>query len=78
MPHWPIPKGNRDINLGLDRINLLMDKLGNPHKNLPPIIHVAGTNGKGSTIAFINQLLPICRQCLSLRDTEYISIYHRT
>jgi len=35
----------------------LLDRLGNPHKNLPPVIHVAGTNGKGSTIAFLRAAL---------------------
>ena len=41
--------------LGLNklRISRLLKKLGNPHENLPPVIHVAGTNGKGSTIAYI-------------------------
>jgi dihydrofolate synthase/folylpolyglutamate synthase len=53
MPHWPIPLWYKPIDLGLDRITLLLNKLGNPHQILPPIIHVAGTNGKGSTIAFL-------------------------
>lgn len=35
----------------------LLDRLGNPHRNLPPVIHVAGTNGKGSTIAFMRAIL---------------------
>jgi dihydrofolate synthase/folylpolyglutamate synthase len=35
----------------------LLDHLGNPHKKLPPVIHVAGTNGKGSTIAFMRAIL---------------------
>jgi dihydrofolate synthase/folylpolyglutamate synthase len=56
MPHWPIPRGNRDINLGLERMQVLMEKLGNPHKKLPPIIHVAGTNGKGSTLAYLQAM----------------------
>ena len=56
MPHWPIPRGNRDFNLGLERIELLLDKLGNPHRNLPPVIHVAGTNGKGSTVAYLQAI----------------------
>ncbi len=56
MPHWPVPRGNRDMNLGLDRMKLLMAKLGNPHKNLPPIIHVGGTNGKGSTLAYLQAM----------------------
>jgi dihydrofolate synthase / folylpolyglutamate synthase len=42
----------RDI-LGLERITALLDLLGNPHRNLPPVFHVAGTNGKGSTCAFL-------------------------
>ena len=42
----------RDI-LGLERIEELMAVLGHPHRNLPPVFHVAGTNGKGSTCAFL-------------------------
>ena len=41
------------IDLKLDRVKKLLRKLGNPERSLPPIIHVAGTNGKGSTIAMI-------------------------
>ena len=43
--------------LGLDRILALLDRLGNPHHRLPPVIHVAGTNGKGSTCAFLRAAL---------------------
>ena len=39
--------------LGLERISVLLDRLGNPHHRLPPVFHVAGTNGKGSTCAFL-------------------------
>ena len=39
--------------LGLERIQALLDRLGNPERKLPPVFHVAGTNGKGSTCAFI-------------------------
>jgi dihydrofolate synthase/folylpolyglutamate synthase len=42
----------RDV-LGLDRITVLLDRLGNPHSELPPVFHVSGTNGKGSTCAFL-------------------------
>ena len=41
------------IDLKLDRVKRLLRKLGNPEKSIPPVIHVAGTNGKGSTIAMI-------------------------
>ena len=39
--------------LGLDRIAALLDRLGRPQERLPPVFHVAGTNGKGSTCAFL-------------------------
>ena len=39
--------------LGLERITLLLDRVGNPHRRLPPVLHVAGTNGKGSTCALL-------------------------
>jgi dihydrofolate synthase/folylpolyglutamate synthase len=39
--------------LGLERVSALLARLGNPERTLPPVFHVAGTNGKGSTCAFI-------------------------
>ncbi|MES2158418.1 MAG: folylpolyglutamate synthase/dihydrofolate synthase family protein [Pseudomonadota bacterium] len=48
---WSLSPG-ADI-LGLDRIARLMERLGDPHRAMPPIFHVAGTNGKGSTCAFL-------------------------
>ena len=44
------------IDLGLDRSFALLQKLGDPHLRLPPTIHVSGTNGKGSVIAFLRAL----------------------
>jgi dihydrofolate synthase/folylpolyglutamate synthase len=48
------PAGDR---LGLDRITMLLDRLGRPQDALPPVFHVAGTNGKGSTCAFLRAAL---------------------
>ena len=45
------------IDLSLDRVLQLLERLGNPQRRLPPVIHVAGTNGKGSTIAFLRAML---------------------
>lgn len=42
-----------EIDLTLDRLTRLLSRLGNPHRKLPPVFHVAGTNGKGSTVAFL-------------------------
>lgn len=57
MPHWPKPLGSKPIDFGLERVEELLHKLGNPHKKLPPVVHFAGTNGKGSTIAFLRSML---------------------
>ena len=43
----------RMIDLSLTRLSLLLDKLGHPERRLPPVVHVAGTNGKGSICAFL-------------------------
>lgn len=43
--------------LGLDVIHELLARLGDPHKALPPVFHVAGTNGKGSTCAYLRAML---------------------
>ncbi len=44
------------IDLTLERIIRLLDELNSPHKDLPRVIHVAGTNGKGSTISFLRSI----------------------
>lgn len=44
------------IDLSLDRIRRLLEAVGNPQKRLPPVVHVAGTNGKGSTVAFLRAM----------------------
>lgn len=60
LPHWPIPStlGNKKIDYEtvFERANLVLKKLNNPHQKLPPVIHVAGTNGKGSTASLIAKI----------------------
>nr|WP_270935832.1 folylpolyglutamate synthase/dihydrofolate synthase family protein [Roseomonas sp. MO-31] len=46
----------RLIDLSLGRMQRCLDALGNPERRLPPVIHVAGTNGKGSTCAFLRAI----------------------
>ncbi|WP_394728097.1 bifunctional folylpolyglutamate synthase/dihydrofolate synthase [Altererythrobacter sp. GH1-8] len=48
-----VPQGR----LGLETTSAMMERLGNPHRKLPPVFHVAGTNGKGSTCAFLRAML---------------------
>jgi dihydrofolate synthase/folylpolyglutamate synthase len=59
------------IDLGLDRMHRVLERLGNPEKNVPPVIHVAGTNGKGSTIAYLRAIL----EASGLRVHVYTSPY---
>ena len=47
----------KKIDLSLGRIERLLDRLGHPEERLPPAIHVAGTNGKGSTVAILRACL---------------------
>ncbi|QOD38723.1 bifunctional folylpolyglutamate synthase/dihydrofolate synthase [Candidatus Wolbachia massiliensis] len=57
MPHWPKPLGHRPKDFSLDRIKSFLSKLNNPEKKTPPIIHIAGTNGKGSTLSFVRYIM---------------------
>jgi dihydrofolate synthase/folylpolyglutamate synthase len=52
---WSLSSGTD--TLGLERITVLLDRLGNPERRLPPVLHVAGTNGKGSTCAYLRAAL---------------------
>ena len=45
------------IDLSLDRMWRILDRLGHPERGVPPVVHVAGTNGKGSAIAFMRAIL---------------------
>src|SRR3954453_4766970 len=45
------------IDLSLDRVWRILERLGHPQRRVPPVIHVAGTNGKGSTVAFLRAML---------------------
>src|SRR4029077_18836799 len=59
----------KKIDLSLGRIERLLAALGNPHENLPPVIHVAGTKGKGSTVA----IMRACVEAAGYRVHAYIS-----
>ncbi|MFI5000497.1 MAG: bifunctional folylpolyglutamate synthase/dihydrofolate synthase, partial [Reyranellales bacterium] len=46
----------RSIDLDLERVERLLAALGSPQRKLPPIVHVAGTNGKGSLVAYLRAM----------------------
>ncbi|WP_169193277.1 bifunctional folylpolyglutamate synthase/dihydrofolate synthase [Anaplasma platys] len=57
MPHWPKVLECKPVGATLDRMKEILKRLGNPERSLPPVVHVAGTNGKGSTIAMLACML---------------------
>jgi dihydrofolate synthase/folylpolyglutamate synthase len=59
------------IDLDLERMHRLLERLEHPERKLPPVIHVAGTNGKGSTIAYLRAIL----EAAGLRVHAYTSPY---
>lgn len=46
----------KKIDLSLGRMHRILEKLGNPERRLPPVVHIAGTNGKGSTVAVLRAI----------------------
>src|SRR5688572_957036 len=60
------------IDLSLDRIWRVLDALGHPERRLPPVIHVAGTNGKGSAIAFMRAVLEAAGQRVHVYTSPHL------
>jgi dihydrofolate synthase/folylpolyglutamate synthase len=66
----------RRMDLSLDRIEALLAKLGNPHARLPPVIHIAGTNGKGSTAALIKAMLQAAGKRVHVYTSPHLVHFH--
>ncbi len=62
----------RLIDLSLDRMLPLLERLGNPQDHLPPVIHVAGTNAKGSTIAYLRAFLEAAGQRVHVYNSPHL------
>ncbi|WP_281976968.1 bifunctional folylpolyglutamate synthase/dihydrofolate synthase [Pseudorhizobium flavum] len=67
------PKG---FDLSLDRIRRLLEVLENPHRKLPPVIHIAGTNGKGSATAFCSALLEAAGLAVHVHTSPHLVNWH--
>ncbi|MCZ8187172.1 MAG: bifunctional folylpolyglutamate synthase/dihydrofolate synthase [Beijerinckiaceae bacterium] len=66
----------KKIDLTLGRTERLLAKLGNPERKLPPLIHVAGTNGKGSTIAFMRAMLEAAGASVHVFTSPHLVRFH--
>ena len=64
------------IDLTLDRMWRLLDRLGNPQENLPPVVHIAGTNGKGSTQAMIRAGLEAAGHRVHAYTSPHLARFH--
>lgn len=64
------------IDLSLDRMWRLLAAVGNPHQKLAPVIHVAGTNGKGSTVAMIRAGLEAAGQRVQVYTSPHLARFH--
>ncbi|MEH6520762.1 bifunctional folylpolyglutamate synthase/dihydrofolate synthase [Sulfitobacter sp.] len=64
------------IDLTLDRMHKLLDALGNPQDKLPPVIHIAGTNGKGSTQAMIRAGIEAAGKTAHAYTSPHLARFH--
>jgi dihydrofolate synthase/folylpolyglutamate synthase len=66
----------REIDLSLGRIKELVADLGHPEQRLPPVIHLAGTNGKGSTTAFLRAMLEASGHAVHVYTSPHLVRFH--
>ncbi|MGE3228872.1 MAG: folylpolyglutamate synthase/dihydrofolate synthase family protein [Hyphomicrobium sp.] len=64
------------IDLSLGRVERLLAKLGNPHKALPPVVHIAGTNGKGSVTAYLKAILTAAGHRVHAYTSPHLVRFH--
>lgn len=65
----------KSIDLGLSRVTRLLHDLGNPQNKIPNVIHIAGTNGKGSTIAFLADLLRSTGHSVNIYTSPHLQYF---
>ena len=64
------------IDLSLGRVERLLAKLGDPHKRLPPVVHIAGTNGKGSVTAYLKAMLQAAGARVHVYTSPHLVRFH--
>ncbi|GLR83068.1 bifunctional folylpolyglutamate synthase/dihydrofolate synthase [Azospirillum oryzae] len=64
------------IDLSLDRVRRLLAALDHPERKLPPVVHVAGTNGKGSTVAFLRAMLEAAGHRVHVYTSPHLVRFH--
>jgi len=64
------------IDLTLDRVERLLERVGNPERRLPPVVHVAGTNGKGSVVAYLRAMLEAAGHRVHAYTSPHLVRFH--
>ncbi|WP_193366580.1 bifunctional folylpolyglutamate synthase/dihydrofolate synthase [Pelagibius marinus] len=64
------------IDLSLGRVERLLDRLGHPERRLAPVVHVAGTNGKGSLLAFLRAMLEAADRRVQVYTSPHLVRFH--
>src|SRR5690606_22255045 len=66
----------QEIDLSLDRILRLLSAMDRPDRRLPPVIHVAGTNGKGSVTAYLRSMLEAAGMRVHVYTSPHLVRFH--
>ena len=64
------------IDLSLGRVERLLAKLGHPEKKLPPVVHIAGTNGKGSITAYLRSFMEAAGKRVHVYTSPHLVRFH--
>lgn len=64
------------IDLSLGRVERLLAKLGSPHLKIPPVVHIAGTNGKGSVTAYLKAILEAAGKRVHVYTSPHLVRFH--
>src|SRR6185437_4332138 len=64
------------IDLSLGRVERLLAKLGHPERKLPPIVHIAGTNGKGSVTAYLRAIIEAAGARVHVYTSPHLVRFH--
>ena len=64
------------MDLSLDRMHRILEQLGNPHLQIPPVVHIAGTNGKGSTLTYLRTGLEAAGYAVHAYTSPHLVRFH--
>ena len=76
MPHWPTIPWLKNKQTNLENFKKLLSALDNPQLKLPPTIHIAGTNGKGSSCAYLKTIFTLAGYQVHVYTSPHLVEYN--